>query len=36
VGVPVESVEAQLQAIEANIRLFVPSAMVEQSRVITN
>lgn len=36
VGVPVESVEAQLRAIEANIRLFAPSAVVEQSRVITN
>ena len=36
VDVPVESVEAQLQAIEENIRLFAPSAMVEQSRVITN
>lgn len=35
-GVPVESVEAQLRAIEANIRLFAPSAMVAQSRVITN
>lgn len=35
-GVPVESVEAQLRAIEENIRLFAPSAMVEQSRVITN
>lgn len=36
VGVPVESVEAQLRAIEANIRLFAPSVVVEQSRVITN
>ena len=36
VGVPVEAVEAQLQAIEANIRLFAPSAVVKQSRVITN
>ncbi|MBN8656143.1 MAG: hypothetical protein J0M11_10430 [Anaerolineae bacterium] len=35
-GVPVESVEAQLRAIEENIRLFAPSVMVEQSRVITN
>lgn len=36
VGVPVESVEAQLRAIETNIRLFAPSAVVEQSRAITN
>ena len=36
VGVPVESVEAQLRAIEANIRLFIPSLVVEQSRVLTN
>ena len=36
VDVPVESVEAQLRAIEENIRLFAPSAVVEQSRVITN
>lgn len=36
VGVPVESVEAQLRAIEENIRLFAPLAVVEQSRVITN
>jgi len=36
VGVPVEAVEAQLHAIEANIRLFAPSAVVKQSRVITN
>jgi DNA/RNA-binding domain of Phe-tRNA-synthetase-like protein len=35
-GVPVEAVEAQLQAIEANIRLFAPLAVVEQSRVITS
>ncbi len=35
-GVPVEAVEAQLQAIEANIRLFSPLAVVEHSRVITN
>ncbi|MEY2820038.1 MAG: hypothetical protein RL275_3501, partial [Chloroflexota bacterium] len=34
--VPVESVQAQLRAIEANIRLFAPSAVVEQSRVIIN
>lgn len=36
VDVPIESVQAQLRAIEANIRLFSPSAVVEQSRVITN
>ena len=36
VNVPIESVEAQLQDIEENIRLFTPSVMVEQSRVITN
>ena len=36
VKVPVESVEAQLQAIEANIRLLAPSVVVEQNRVITN
>ena len=36
VDVPVESVQAQLRAIEANIRLFAPSVVVEQSRVITN
>ncbi|MFN8433343.1 MAG: hypothetical protein U0V18_04955 [Anaerolineales bacterium] len=36
VDVPVESVEAQLRAIEANIRLFSPSAVVEQSRVLTS
>lgn len=35
-GVPVEAVESQLRAIEANIRLFSPLAVVEQSRVITN
>jgi DNA/RNA-binding domain of Phe-tRNA-synthetase-like protein len=34
--VPVESVEAQLRAIEADIRLFAPSMLVEQSRIITN
>lgn len=33
---PAESVDAQLRATEANIRLFAPSVMVEQSRVITN
>ena len=36
VGVPVESVEAQLRALEENIRLFSPSHAVEQSRVLTN
>ena len=36
VDVPVESVQAQLRAIEANIRLFAPSVMVAQSRVIIN
>ena len=36
VEVPAESVDAQLRATEANIRLFAPSVMVEQSRVITN
>lgn len=36
VGVPVDAVESQLKAIESNIRLFAPSAAVEQSRVITN
>lgn len=36
VGVPVDAVEAQLKAIESNIRLFAPSAMVKQSHVITN
>lgn len=36
IDVPVESVQAQLRAIEANIHLFSPSAVVEQSRVITN
>jgi DNA/RNA-binding domain of Phe-tRNA-synthetase-like protein len=36
VDVPIESVKAQLRAIETNIRLFAPSAVVEQSRVITN
>ncbi|HSO12661.1 MAG TPA: phenylalanine--tRNA ligase beta subunit-related protein [Anaerolineales bacterium] len=35
-GVPIETVEAQLQAIEANIRLFAPSVTVKQSRVITS
>lgn len=35
-GVSVDAVEAQLKAIEANIRMFAPSVMVEQSRVITN
>lgn len=35
-GVPVDAVEAQLKAIEANIRMFALSVMVEQSRVITN
>lgn len=35
-GVPVAAVEAQLKAIEENIRLFAPSAMAEQSHVITN
>jgi len=36
VEVPAESVDAQLRATETNIRLFAPSVMVEQSRVITN
>jgi DNA/RNA-binding domain of Phe-tRNA-synthetase-like protein len=36
VGVPVESVEVQLQAIESNIRLFAPLTVIEQSRVITS
>lgn len=36
VDVPIESVEAQLRAIETNLRLFAPSVVVQQSRVITN
>jgi DNA/RNA-binding domain of Phe-tRNA-synthetase-like protein len=35
-GVPVESVEAHLRRIEANIRLFSPSAVLEQLRLLTS
>jgi len=34
-GVPAEVVDAQLQSIVANIRLFAPAAIVEQQRLIT-
>jgi len=34
-GVPVDSVEAQLQKIEENVRLFAPAAVVEQRRVLS-
>jgi len=34
-GVPAEVVEAQLQGIVTNIRLFAPDAVVEQQRLIT-
>jgi DNA/RNA-binding domain of Phe-tRNA-synthetase-like protein len=33
-GVPAEAVEAQLQQIEQNVRLFAPQAMVEQSLLL--
>lgn len=33
-GVPVESVEAQMQGVEANIRLFSPNAVVEQQKLL--
>jgi DNA/RNA-binding domain of Phe-tRNA-synthetase-like protein len=35
VGVPPETVEAQLQKIEENVRLFSPAARVEQRRLLT-
>ena len=35
VGVPPETVEAQLQKIEENVRLFCPSTRVEQRRLLT-
>ena len=35
VGVPPETVEAQLQKIEENVRLFCPAARVEQHRLLT-
>jgi DNA/RNA-binding domain of Phe-tRNA-synthetase-like protein len=35
-GVPVESVEAHLRRIEANIRLFAKSAVLEQLRLLTS
>lgn len=34
-GVPMESVQAQMQGIEANIRLFSPNAIVEQITFLT-
>jgi len=34
-GVPSETVDAQLQGIEANIRLFSPDAIVEQHRLLS-
>ena len=34
-GVPAEVVNAQMQRIEASIRLFAPTAIVEQHRLIT-
>jgi len=34
-GVPVDAVEAQLQKIEENVRLFAPAAVVEQRRVLS-
>ena len=34
VGVPAETVEAQLRKIEENIRLFSPAAIVEQNRLL--
>jgi DNA/RNA-binding domain of Phe-tRNA-synthetase-like protein len=33
-GVPAEAVRVQLQQIEANVRLFAPQAVVEQSRLL--
>ena len=35
-GVPVESVEVHLRRIEANVRLFSPSAVLEQLRLLTS
>src|SRR5215467_1995839 len=34
-GVPVDAVEAQLQKIEENVRLFAPAAVVEQRRLLS-